>query len=84
MASHSGKKESVFFLWIITPVAVLLTLLFVRVNHSATPPKEILDGNRPALTESAPAAAVPAVADTAAAVADTTAAVPAAPAPAAH
>jgi hypothetical protein len=83
MASYSGKKESVFFLWIIVPVAVLLTLLFVRVNHNATPPKEILDGNRPALTESAPAATMPAAADSAAA-ADTTASEPAAPAPAAH
>ncbi|MFN8700269.1 MAG: hypothetical protein ACK500_08580 [Flavobacteriales bacterium] len=82
MASHSGKKESVFFLWIIVPVAVLLTLLLVRVNHNATPPKEVLDGDRPALTESAPAASVPAVADTTSAAADTTAA--AAPAPAAH
>ena len=82
MASHSGKKESVLFLWIIVPVAVLLTLLLVRVNHNATPPKEVLGGDRPALTESAPAAAVPAVADTTSAAADTTAA--AAPAPAAH
>lgn len=82
MASHSGKKESVFFLWIIVPAAVLLTLLLVRVNHNATPPKEVLDGDRPALTESAPAAAVPAVADTTAAAADTTPAE--APVPAAH
>ncbi len=50
MAHASGKKESTFFLWIIVPVAMLLTLLFVAVNNNATPPKEILDGTR-AMTE---------------------------------
>jgi hypothetical protein len=63
MASQTGNKESVFFLWIIGPIAVLLTLLFVGVNNNTIPPKTILDGNRPtapAAVETPAAAVAPA------------------------
>lgn len=46
MASHGNSKESSFFLWMIVPAAVLLTLLFVRWNDAIAEPKEMLDGSR--------------------------------------
>ncbi|MEZ4800017.1 MAG: hypothetical protein R2809_09645 [Flavobacteriales bacterium] len=44
MASHGGKQPSSALLWTIIPVAVLLTLLFVRFNNHAVDNKARLDG----------------------------------------
>jgi hypothetical protein len=46
--ANNTQKESVFFLWLIVPIAVLLTLLFVQVNHNVAPVPEHLAGNIPA------------------------------------
>ncbi len=71
MASHSASKESSLFLWFIVPIAALLTLLFVSVNHNTVPPKEVLDGTRMRNEVPAPAATMMTTLDTTA-VADTT------------
>jgi hypothetical protein len=47
MAQHATEKSP--FLYIIIPVTVLLTLLFVSVNNNAVSAKKRLDGNRPAV-----------------------------------
>ncbi|MFN8777558.1 MAG: hypothetical protein ACK5XV_12430 [Flavobacteriales bacterium] len=80
MASQTGNKESVIFLWTIVPLAAVLTLLFVRWNHNITQPKEMLTGDRPAQVVEMPAAPVAPVADSLAAPADSLSAAPAAPA----
>jgi len=46
--ANNTQKESVFFLWLIVPIAVLLTLLFVQVNHNVAPQPAHLAGNIPA------------------------------------
>jgi hypothetical protein len=46
--ANNTQKESVFFLWLIVPIAVLLTLLFVQVNHNVAPLPNHLAGNIPA------------------------------------
>lgn len=60
MASHGGKQPSSALLWTIIPVAVLLTLLFVRFNGQATENKARLDGeltvSKMEMTHEAPAA----------------------------
>lgn len=53
MSQSSGSKESTFFLWTIVPVAAMLTLLFVSVNHHTVPNKEVLDGSHPATVQTA-------------------------------
>jgi len=77
MAAHSASKESSLFLWFIVPLAAMLTLLLVSVNHNTVPPKEVLDGTRIMNEAPAPAATAPAAADTMHTA-------PAAKAPAAH
>lgn len=47
--SHSdAPKQSSFFLWLIVPLAAILTLMFVNINHNAAAPKTTLPGTVPA------------------------------------
>lgn len=47
--SHSDSpKQSSFFLWLIVPLAAILTLMFVNINHNAAAPKTTLPGVVPA------------------------------------
>jgi hypothetical protein len=41
--NHSSEKSPL--LWLIIPIAVLLTLLFVSVNHNVVAPKPQLGGD---------------------------------------
>lgn len=46
MATQNGSNKAPF-LWTIIPVAALLTLLYVKVNHNTVQPHEQLAGDRP-------------------------------------
>ena len=47
--SHSDSpKQSSFFLWLIVPIAAILTLLFVNINNNAAAPMTKLPGSVPA------------------------------------
>lgn len=56
MANHGAPKQNNVFLWFIAPLAVFVTLLFVKVNANAVKPKEHGAGDRPAHKTEAPAA----------------------------
>jgi hypothetical protein len=47
--SHSDSpKQSSFFLWLIVPLAAILTLMFVNINNNAAVPMTKLPGSVPA------------------------------------
>ena len=47
--SHSDSpKQSSFFLWLIVPLAAILTLMFVNINNNAAAPMTKLPGSVPA------------------------------------
>lgn len=47
--SHSDSpKQSSFFLWLIVPLASILTLMFVNINNNAAAPMSKLPGSVPA------------------------------------
>lgn len=47
--SHSDSpKQSSFFLWLIVPLAAILTLMFVNINNNAAAPMTTLPGSVPA------------------------------------
>ena len=47
--SHSDSpKQNPLFLWFIVPIAAILTLMFVNINHNAAAPMTKLPGNVPA------------------------------------
>lgn len=47
--SHSDSpKQSSFFLWLIVPIAAILTLMFVNINNNAAVPMTKLPGSVPA------------------------------------
>ena len=47
--SHSDSpKQSSFFLWLIFPLAAILTLMFVNINNNAAVPMTKLPGSVPA------------------------------------
>ena len=47
--SHSDSpKQSSFFLWLIVPIAAILTLMFVNINNNAAAPMTKLPGAVPA------------------------------------
>ena len=47
--SHSDSpKQNPLFLWFIVPLAAILTLVFVNINHNAAVPMTKLPGNVPA------------------------------------
>jgi hypothetical protein len=47
--SHSDSpKQSSFFLWLIVPLAAILTLMFVNINNNAAAPMPKLPGAVPA------------------------------------
>lgn len=47
--SHSDSpKQGSLFLWFIVPIAAILTLMFVNINHHAAAPMTKLPGNLPA------------------------------------
>jgi hypothetical protein len=47
--SHSDSpKQSSFFLWLIVPIAAILTLMFVNINNNAAVPMTKLPGAVPA------------------------------------
>jgi len=48
MANHGAPQQKNVFLWFIAPLAVFVTLLFVKVNANAVKPKEHGNGERPA------------------------------------
>jgi hypothetical protein len=78
MSEHGPKQKSI--LWIIFPIAILLTLLFVNRNRTAVHELGRLDGNVKRIEHKAPKAPVHNVSDTVhhASPADTTHAAPAA------
>ena len=46
--SHSDSpKQSSFFLWLIVPIAAILTLMFVNINNNAAVPMTKLPGSVP-------------------------------------
>ena len=47
--SHSDSpRQSSFFLWLIVPIAAILTLMFVNINNNAAAPMTKLPGSVPA------------------------------------
>ncbi|HEY8404455.1 MAG TPA: hypothetical protein VIK71_07575 [Flavobacteriales bacterium] len=62
--NHSSKQRTI--LWIIAPVAVVLSLFLTKLNHNVPPLREELDG-RVDVVKSAPAPKVEAPAATEAA-----------------
>ena len=47
--SHSDSpKQSSLFLWFIVPLAAILTLMFVNINHNVAAPMTKLPGEVPA------------------------------------
>jgi hypothetical protein len=46
--SHSDSpKQNSFFLWLIVPIAAILTLMFVNINNNAAVPMTKLPGSVP-------------------------------------
>lgn len=51
MANNNGPKQKSVLLWMIAPLSVFVTLLFVSVNNNTLPPRVKLDGARPAIED---------------------------------
>lgn len=48
MSQSDSPKQSSLFLWFIVPLAAILTLMFVNINHNVAAPMTKLPGEVPA------------------------------------